>query len=50
MEQQFITAARRASCFMHAASFRVFINKAGLSGLFHRRPFVSLCVRVCFCD
>lgn len=35
MEQQFITAAaRRASCFMHGASFRAFINELGLTSLF----------------
>lgn len=33
MEQQFITAARGASCFMHAASFRAFINEPGLTKL-----------------
>lgn len=33
MEQQFITAARGASCFMHAASFRAFINEPGLTRL-----------------
>lgn len=33
MEQQFITAARGASCFMHAASFGAFINEPGLTRL-----------------
>lgn len=33
MEQQFITAARGASCFMHAASFRAFINEPGRTRL-----------------
>lgn len=33
MEQQFITAARGASCFMHAASFGAFINEPGLTKL-----------------
>lgn len=33
MEQQFITAARSASCFMHVASFRAFINEPGLTRL-----------------
>lgn len=28
MEQQFITAAHGASCFMHGASFKAFINEA----------------------
>lgn len=33
MEQQFITVARGASCFMHAPSFRAFINEPGLTRL-----------------
>lgn len=33
MEQQFITAARGASCFMHAASFGAFINEPGRTRL-----------------
>lgn len=33
MEQQFITAAHGASCFMHDAAFRAFINEPGLTRL-----------------
>ena len=55
MEQQFITAARGASCFMHAASFRAFINEPGLTKLPQtvlqavQWPPVCLCVCVLVC-
>lgn len=54
MEQQFITAARSASCFMHVASFRAFINEPGLTRLLETvlqtvrwPPMACVCVGVC---